>query len=451
MDFSIEFEHEILSKATKSVTFLQKAVRICDAHHLSTPQLEWIWKQIKDVWLSYKEICNSTALLARAERDFPDATKRFPYELAIKKIDELNPKSPLVALDELKIYVRESNLQSALEETIRVLEKNKIDDGYNVIKSLIKKDVDKKTFTNVKWIEEFEKRQEERRLRREHPELYPSITTGIPTLDNILTGIQIGQLGLILGTTGRGKSILLANFAYHALISGVCVVYISLEMPARQISMRMDSLWLDIEYDKLKKYNFTAEELEIINIRLEEAKKLWKDKFRIISLPVKSSNMDDVKDALEDIFLEDGFKPTLLLFDSLDHMKAVGRSEGYRLDQTNIYWSAKNLAEDDGYAIWTTTQAGKEYVDKLATAESAAEAYDKGRIADIMISLNEPSVQITNETYAGDSDDDFDDIGHNLNGVLLDLYIAKYRDGKSKVKIQIDAEFEKIKMTEVNV
>lgn len=451
MDFPIEFEYEILSRAIKNVSFLRRAIKVCDAHHLSTIQLSWIWKQIKETWTLYKETCNSKILLAKANRDFIDESKRIPYILTIQKIDALEPTSPSIALEELTLYVREANLQIALEQSIKAFEKGKIDVAYDEIRKLLQNDVNKQINTDIKWIEEFQNRQQDRKLRNEHPELYPSVSTGIKSLDNIITGIQIGELGLVLGTTGKGKSVLLNNFAYHAIKNNVPTALISLEMPARQIAMRLDSIWLGIDYNKFKSYDFTDDELRFIDTQLAEAKELWKDKLRIISLPVRSSNMNDVRDALEDELVYNNFKPTLLLFDSLDHMNQIGKSEGHRLNQANVYWDSKRLAEEDGYAIWSTTQAAKEYVNKLATAESSSEAYDKSRIADIMITLNEYISTQTNETMIDfDEDEDFEtNITPPVKGKLIELYLAKYRDGKSDVKIQLDAQFDKILMEEI--
>ena len=270
-------------------------------------------------------------------------------------------------------------------------------------------------------------------------------------LDRIITGIQIGELGLVLGTTGRGKSIMLTNLAYHAVSRGYTTAYFAFEMPARQIAQRQDARWLQMPYRKFKEYDFSPSELREIKARLDKMRPRFQDKFQIFSMPVRSADINAVRQALDDARIEDGFKPQLLLFDSADHLLPTGRSESFRLDQASVYWACKGLAEEDGYAVWSSTQAGKEYAARTATAEAASESYDKGRIADIMISLNEPRKHSRATKVLDDEDDDEDEesMAPTARGKFMELYLAKYRDGASKLTIPLDAELEKMLISEI--
>src|SRR5690606_3536406 len=136
------------------------------------------------------------------------------------------------------------NGQLALEKAAKHLEKGKIDDMYEVFRAAGQRDAKRTEYTHTTWIEQFEARQAERKYRREHPEEFTSIPTGFKRLDDIITGIQLGELGLVLGTTGRGKSIMLTNLAYIGVKYGFNVAYFGFEMPARQIAMRQDARWL---------------------------------------------------------------------------------------------------------------------------------------------------------------------------------------------------------------
>lgn len=451
MRLDIGFEEEVLCRTLRDTMYLKKASGVLDAHHFGTKHHAWIWTQIKEVWTTYREICTAKMFVARAKRDFLEPDDRAPYLRLVKKLLKKKPKTSVSALDELSRFVRLVNAQLALEKGATALEKGKVDDVYRVMREVSQKDFKPRTYTRIKWIEEFEERQRERKHRKEHPEEYTSIPTGMEKLDAVITGIQLGEVGLILGTTGRGKSILLNNFAYNAVKYRFPTAYFGFEMPARQIAQRQDARWLQMPYKKFKDYAFSPSELREIKIRLERIKKSWTSLFQIFSMPVRSATIQTVTSALDDAYLETGFKPKLLLFDSADHLLPLGRSESYRLDQANVYWSVKGLAEDDGYAIWSTTQAKQEYAKKLITAEGGSESYDKARIADIMVTLNEPR-KATRSTRVIDEEDDDDDDGESMittKGSLLELYLAKYRDGVSKISIPLDVEFEKMLVTEV--
>ncbi|MGW8178188.1 MAG: DnaB-like helicase C-terminal domain-containing protein [bacterium] len=452
MKFAIEFEEEVLARSIRDVMYLKKASRVLDAHHFGTKHHSWVWKQIRDIWDTYREPTTGKMLLVRAKRDFPDKDDRKPYLELCRKLLKLKPKAAASALDELSKFVRAVNAQLALEKAATALEKDKLDEVYDTMRQVGERDLKPREYTRVKWIEGFEERQAERKHRREHPEEYVSIPTGMARLDRIITGIQIGELGLVLGTTGRGKSIMLTNLAYYAVSRGYPTAYFAFEMPARQIAMRQDARWLQMPYRKFKEYDFSPSELRGIKARLDKMRPRFSDKFQIFSMPVRSADINAVRQALDDARIEDGFKPQLLLFDSADHLLPTGRSESFRLDQANVYWGCKGLAEEDGYAIWSSTQAGKEFATRTATAEAASESYDKGRIADIMVSLNEPRKH-SRATKVLDEDDDEDDdeetMAPTARGKFMELYLAKYRDGASKLTIPLDAELEKMLISEI--
>lgn len=451
--FDVVFEEQILSRALRDVSYLKRAARICDVHHFGTKHHAWIWKQIRDVWDTYREPCSPKMLVARAKREFADADDRAPYLQLAKKLLKKKPKAAASALDELSIFVRFVNAQLALEKSAKALEGGNLDDVYDTMRTVGQRDLKPREYTQVRWIEEFAERQSERKHRREHPEEYTAIPTGLKRLDRIVTGVQLGELALVLGTTGRGKSVFLNNLAYHAMKVGYNVAYFGFEMPARQIAMRQDARWLQMAYKKFKDYDFTPSELRDIDRRLKRMKTKWAGRFQIFSMPVRSATINTVRGALDDARIESGFRAQLLILDSADHLLPDGKSESFRLDQANVYWGSKRLAEEDGYAVWSSTQAGKEYVNKTATAEAASESYDKGRIADLMLTLNEPkkhsrATTVVDDDEEDDDADDDDDISVATEGRYLEAHLAKYRDGESRISIPLDAQFSKMMITE---
>jgi len=455
MTFPIGFEEDVLARAMRDVAYLKKASNVLDAHHFGTKHHAWVWKQVKSVWEKYREPCTAKMLLVRAKADFPKDEDRKAYLELCSKLIKLKPATSAASLDELSKFVRFVNAQLALERSAEALEKGDIDATYSHLQRLTQRDLKPRTYTHIEWIEGFEERQNERKHRREHPEAYTSIPTGLKKLDAIITGIQLGEVGLVLGTTGKGKSVMLNNLAYEAVKRGFDTAYFGFEMPARQIAMRQDARWLQMSYRKFKDYDFMPSELREIEAKLIRMRSRFEKKLQIISMPVRSTDLNIVRAALDDLRIEKGFRPQLVLFDSADHLLPTDRAESFRLDQANVYWGVKGLAEEDGYAIWSSTQAKQEFATKTITAEGGGESYDKARIADIMISINEPRKH-TRATKVADGEDDKDDEDGTCDesmitttkGKYMELFLAKYRDGASKLTIPLDAMFEKMMITE---
>jgi hypothetical protein len=209
----------------------------------------------------------------------------------------------------------------------------------------------------------------------------------------------------------------------------------------------------------MKRFELLPTDLRAIDARYEKAKKHYGAKIKIASFPVRSATIEDVRGLLDDLRSESDWKPHVIFFDSADHLKAIDTiREGYRLQQAEVYWSAKGLAEDDGYAVWSATHANKEWAKMVATTEAAKESYDKSQIADLVISINDPSALVSHRRAKvetddddGDGDDEEFEVGDEpTKERALELFIAKYRDGESMRTVKMTADFHRMLLREAD-
>jgi replicative DNA helicase len=457
MAFDIEFEEEVLSNALRDDDFLKRASRAAESHHFATKQHSWIWKILRDTWIKYRERPTPRIFIARAQADFKKKEDREAYLRLLHKLLKAKPKAPSTALEEMGKFVRKVEMHKATEELAEALERDDLDTAEKVFYRGTRISTKERTYTHVRWMEEFQERQAQRKYQADHPEEFMVVPTGLPTLDKILSGgLRVGELGLVMGTTGRGKSVMLNNISHAAIRQKLSTLYIALEMPARQIATRQDSNWTGLRYDQFKTYNFKPSEIRQMEQKRVRMAKRWKNLFHIISWPVRSADLNSVYAALEDLRVEFNFKPSLIIVDSGDHLRAIENvKESFRLQQTEVYWGLKCLAEDGGYAVWSSVHAGREWATRTATAEATSESYDKARIADLVFSLNDPNARTRKRAVEIDDDDEEDDdaeikgFGDSKPGVRqLEGHLAKFRDGESKVTIPIEADFARMKMTQ---
>lgn len=458
MKFDLEFEDAILSQALRDESYLKRAARICEAHHFGTKEHAWLWGVIHSVWNEYRERTSGKLIATRAEADFPDKGKRKPYLVLAHRLLKSKPLGPLAALDELSRFVRMVNAQIALEQGAEALEKGDVDACERALIVGSRSAVKERKYTHIQWIEGFEERQAARKYEREHPGEFTVIPTGIPRLDKALSGgARLGELGLMMGTTGRGKSIGLNNLVQTAISRGFPTAYFGMEMPARQIAMRQDARWLEMRYDQFKAYEFKPSELRAIKARHARAAKQFANQFHILSMPVRSASILDIRAALDDLRAEFDFIPKLILVDSGDHLRCTDKGmDSFRLQQAAVYWDLKGLAEEDGYVVWSSVQAGKEWAARIAMAEAASESYDKARIADLVVSINDPNERgrrrKTVEIEKGEWDDEEEPEeveGVTVPGIRrMEAWLAKYRDGLSKLRIPLDCDFSRMLVKE---
>jgi replicative DNA helicase len=460
MAFDTDYEDDILSHCLRDKEFLNKAARICKSHVFSTKERSWIFELAQKNWLSHRECPTVRLVLERAELDFPDKTKRKPVLALAKSVLTRRPASPKTALESLSVFVAQIQLQIAMEKGVKELEKGNVDGAKQALKSGAAAATQERNYTHVRWIEEFAKRQKARKREREHPEEFPTIPTGLKGLDKILSGgARAPEIGLIMGTTGRGKSILLNGFCYNSVKHDEPTLYCALEMPAKQVAARTDSLWTSLRYDQFKRYDFKPTELSFIRRRYEKAVRRFRNKFHIISLPVRTADINVIRSALEDLKDEFGFQPTMIAMDSGDHLITTDRSlDNFRLQQSGVYWDQKAAAEELGVVWWSTVHAGREWAAKIATAEATSESYDKARIADLVLSINDPNAnQQRRKVTAIDDDDDEDEeaevttMGPNKNGMKrMELFVAKNRDGVSQARIDLNCDFSRMVIKEAH-
>lgn len=460
MDFDAAFEDAVLGESLRDEAFLKRAARVCQQHHFATKERAWLWGVVHDNWTKYHERTSGKIVAARARRDFEKADKRKPYLLLARKVFRTRAKDPRAVLEELERFVRHVNVQLAIEESATLLEKGKIEDAEQAITKASRSAARQRNYSHIRWIEEFPERQAQRKYEREHPDEFTTIPLGFPRIDKTLSGGgRKGELALIMGTTGRGKSIFLTNAAQAAVSRGYKAIYFAFEMPARQVAARQDARWSGLQYSKFKGYDFKPSELRRIRARLKKARRQYKNRLHIVSMPVRSANILDVRGAIEDIREDCGFEADAIFLDSADHLRALDTYGGnFRLQQAEVYWAAKELAEEDGYFVMSSTHAGREWATKVATAEATSESYDKSRIADMVLSLNDPNEMKRKgrKTILADDDDDFDDDGDELDepklkeGMrLMELYLGKYRDGDSRFTVNVECDFACMTMQEM--
>jgi hypothetical protein len=102
------------------------------------------------------------------------------------------------------------------------------------------------------------------------------------------------------------------------------------------------------------------------------------------------------------------------------------KSDQFRLEQADVYWEIKGLAEYLNVPVLTATQVAKEYLRKKAFVEGLSEAYDKGRILNVVLTLNQLDIQ--------------------SKDILL--LVAKNRDGEKGQEIPLVSNFARMRLEE---
>lgn len=450
MHFDVTFEDAILGEALRAPEFLSRAWRVLEGHHFSGRPRIWLWTAISARWKATKELLTPSLAKAALLRDVDDDDKRAPYLELLIRLYRSPPRSPAGALEELVKFAGLVDLQIGLERAAESLEKGDVDAARKAITPTL---VDRRLrrYSLVSWFEEFDERQAAREHEAKHPETFKVVPTGWKRVDAAMSGgARGGELGLIMGTTGRGKSIGLNNIAMAALKRKFNVAHFAFEMPASQVATRADSLWTSVPYNRFKSWSLAPSDLELIRRRRASDAARFTGKYKIASFPVRTATVQDLVAALDDFIDEFGWRPDVLIVDSADHLISRDfKGESFRIQQADVYWAVKGLAEERKLVAWSSVHAGREWAARTATAEATSESYDKARIADTVISLNEPNKRRHVEV-SDDAEEDTEELEDFApEPAKLELFLAKYRDGESRLKVAMNADFTRMRLAEV--
>jgi replicative DNA helicase len=254
------------------------------------------------------------------------------------------------------------------------------------------------------------------------------IPTGISDLDKLLYGggVHPGWFCFVIGPSGSGKSILLQNITKHAVTERKKVWYISLEMPVEQLSRRFDSMFTGVTLRDLK-----DSKCKLIDCM--KAQKAIGGNLKITFFPRRTVNTNNLNAYLECLRDNDNFIPDLIVVDYADEMLAINPTEQNWLNEKAIFTELTSWAQSIGIPVWTASQAnggGYELQRKKLNLDmdNASGSKSKGNPADVVATL--VCLDKNQEDQTG----------------ILQMFVAKNRDGESRVTIRMNVDYKTMRV-----
>lgn len=253
------------------------------------------------------------------------------------------------------------------------------------------------------------------------------ITTGFPTLDNITSGFEPGQLIVIGARPSVGKSALAGGIAVAAARQGHTVGIISLEMPSEQIAGRLASFYSSIEFWRIYRAKPRDEEQErIIMSAMSEA----------ANLPIFVSDKTNVTGSdirAKAYKLKKRHGLGMLIVDYLQLIETEEKGSTREREVAKLSRSLKLLAMDLGVPVIALAQLNRESEKAAGSKPRMSNIRESGALeqdADGVILLHrdwKSGIQV-------------DENGHSTER-QADLIVEKWRNGTTtSLKIAFDPE-----------
>lgn len=366
--YGISFQTKVLSSLLKHKEFLQDIHDILEDSYFDNPAHKWIIQEILKYHHKYHTTPTVDALVVEAKK-IDNEVLRLSISEQLKEAYRVANEDREYVEQEFANFCKNQQLKKALLSSVELLEKGQYDDIRYLIDSALKAGQDKHIGHEYDKDVETRYRTEER----------GAIPTPWPNVNELLMGgLGSGDLGIIFGNPGGGKSWMLVNLGAAAAGAGFNVCYYTLELSEDYVGKRFDSVFTGIDVQTVHTHRPEVEEaLQKLTGKLI-IKEFSMGKASISSIETHIQKCTDL-----------GYRPDLIIIDYVDLLKSKRKAVDRKEEIDDIYISTKGLARELRIPIWTVSQVNRAGAkDDIIEGDKAAGSYNKMMIADFAMSLS---------------------------------------------------------------
>lgn len=282
--------------------------------------------------------------------------------------------------EEFNTFCKNQKLKQALMDSADLLNAGDYDSIRGMIEAALKAGMDKNI--GHEYLKDIESRYRE--------DYRPTVSTPWATINQAIQGgWGPGDLAIIFGNPGGGKSWMMVAAGAHAVQQGFNVVYYTLELGEDYVGKRFDCY-------------FTGYNIDEVNKHRPEVEKIVQDlkgKLIVKEYAPKAATVTTIKSHLQKC-TDMGHKPDLVIIDYVDYLKAPSKKFAERKDEIDdVFVAVKGLAKELKIPILTPSQVNRMGAkDDVIEGDKAAGSYDKMMVADIAISLSRKKEDKVNGT-----------------------------------------------------
>jgi len=366
--YGMSFQIKVLNSLLKHKEFLTNIYDVVDPEHFDNPAHKWILEEVLQYYAKYHTTPSLDYLSAEV--------KKIPNEvLKVSIIEQLKEAYKVINDDreyieqEFSNFCRNQQLKNAIFKSIELLEKGDYENIRGLIDRASKAGQDKNL--GHEYVKDVESR-----YRVEERGCVP---TGWTIIDGLLAGgLGKGDLGLVFGNPGGGKSWMLISLGAEAVRLGYNVLHYTLELSEVYVGRRYDANFIQASMEQAAGRRDEVED----TIKTLQGKLIVKE-----YTPGKASisTIEGHIQKCRDL----GFHPDLIIIDYVDLLKSGRKAADRKEEIDDVYTATKGLAREFNLPVWTVSQVNRMGAkDDIIEADKAAGSYGKIMVADFAISLS---------------------------------------------------------------
>ena len=364
------FQLKVLGSLLTDKKFLLNVRDVLKEDYFDADSHKWIINNIMDYFDKYHTTVTMDVLKVELQK--------LDNEILVVALKEELRNSYAATQDDLE-YVQEEflgfcknqEMKHAILSSADLLKEGDFDGIRNMVEKAMKAGMDKNMG------HEYNKDVESR-----YRENYrPTVPTPWPLMnDGIQGGFGPGDLVIVFGNPGGGKSWTMVAAAAHAVKMGYNVNYYTLELGEDYVGKRFDCYFTGYSIDEVNKHRK----------EVEKVVEGLKGKLIVKEYPPKGATVNTIKSHIQKCIDMD-HKPDMIVIDYVDYLRAPSKGKfAERKDEIDdVFIATKGLAKEFQIPVLTPSQVNRMGAkDSVIEGDKAAGSYDKMMVADVCLSLS---------------------------------------------------------------
>ena len=381
------FQVKLIVSLLKNELFLAEIHDILELSYFDASGCKWLVNVIKNYYNKYRSIPTFSVLKTEYFEVENEVLKTTINETVRDLKKYLGSKDLIFVQEKTKEFCRNKRLGRAILKSVQYLDLGQ----YDKIKIEIDEAIMAGTDINLgsNYVDDIEIRYNAANRKM--------VKTPWPIINELLDGgLGKGELGVVFGAQGSGKSWLLAAIGAQAVKNGHNVLHYTLELSEEYTGLRYDAIFTQIPFQELKYHK-------------EKVKKTvakYKNRLIIKEFPASSITSVTLHTNIKQLEMR-GFIPHLIIIDYGDLLllankdKLFGGGGGYTYYGA-VYEEIRGLAGELRTPIWTASQGNRASLTAdITKAEHAADSIKKVGIGDFIFSFSRKTEdKVTNTARA---------------------------------------------------
>jgi archaellum biogenesis ATPase FlaH len=368
-DYGPAFQVKTIGALLTRKEFVQNIYDILSDEHFPNPAHKWIINEILQYWNKYHTVISMDTLKIEVKKIDNDVLKTSIVE-QIKEAYRHSDDELQYVEEEFTAFCKNQQLKTALLNSVDLLNSGDYDSIRHLIDNALKAGQDRNI--GHEYNKDIETRYRE--------DYRPTIPTPWPMLNQLTQGgFGAGDLGIVFGNPGGGKSWMMVALAAHAVKMGYNVVYYTLELGQDYVGKRFDCY-------------FTGHSIEEVQHHRSEVESIVEGlagKLVVKEYPPKAASVATLKAHLQKCIDAD-IKPDMVVIDYIDYLRPPSKKFTERKDEIDdMYVACKGLAKEFKVVVLPPSQVNRMGAkDDIIEGDKAAGSYDKIMVADFCLSLS---------------------------------------------------------------